>query len=179
MQTDPSGSALLPRSLTLRNGRMVTVRPICPDDKDALEAGFERLCSESRYTRFFGAVRDIPDSVLESSCHPLPEREVALVAISHEGPEPVMTGTARFVCNPSGDACEFAITVADDWHGLGLATQLMETLIAIAKAKGLQRMEGSVLSANTPMRGLAKRLGFTEAACPGDYSVRTLSLTLS
>jgi hypothetical protein len=39
-------------------------------------------------------------------------------------------------------------------------------------------MEGFVLSENMGMRRLAGRLGFTDARCPGDATLRVVSLDL-
>jgi RimJ/RimL family protein N-acetyltransferase len=80
---------------------------------------------------------------------------------------------------PGSDTCEFAVTVADDWHGLGLASRLLRTLIASATARGLHCMEGYVLAANTPMRRLATRLGFVDRRCPDDATLRVMSMSLA
>src|SRR5258705_9384095 len=171
MRDDNPRDEPLPLAVTLRNGRNATVRPICPEDKEEFEAAFERLCAEARYTRFFAAVRTLSEKILDSAIHPAPDREVALVALSNEGSRQIIIGGARYVSAPGSDTCEFAVTVADDWHGLGLARRLMETLIEIARARGLHRMEGFVLPANSGMRGLATRLGFADAQCPEDRTL--------
>ena len=41
------------RTVTLRDGTRVRLRPIQPDDKHLLVRGFERLSEDSRYRRFF------------------------------------------------------------------------------------------------------------------------------
>lgn len=174
---DPNG-CVAPRRLTLRDGRTVIVRTIQPEDKDMLDKAFEKLCKEARYTRFFTTVRAVPADILHPTA-PGPEgHAVALVALYEEGSRQVMTGGARYVTDAITGTCEFAVTVADDWRGLGLARQLMETLIDIARARGIRQMEGSVLSSNTPMLRLAARLGFKAAPYPNDYTLRVISLDL-
>jgi hypothetical protein len=142
MRDDHQRDALRPHAVTLRNGRSATVRPICPEDKDELEAAFGRLCAEARYTRFFTAVHTLPEKTLDSATHPAPDREVALVALSDEGSRQIIIGGARYVSAPGSDSCEFAVTVADDW------------------------------------RGLAARLGFADAQCPEDRTLRVVTLEL-
>ncbi|WP_266181353.1 GNAT family N-acetyltransferase [Dyella humicola] len=178
MENDEKKADFHPLSVTLRNGRSVLVRTIRPDDLDEIKAAFDRLCSEARYTRFFTAVRAVPENIVDSTVSPAPERCIALIALSGEDPREIAVGGARCVTAPGTDICEFAVTVADDWHGLGLARRLMESLIGLARSQGFKRMEGYVLSTNASMRGLAKRLGFTDAPCPGDYTLRALSLRL-
>jgi RimJ/RimL family protein N-acetyltransferase len=176
--SSPPTSSGLPLTATLRNGQQVTVREISPDDKDELVAAFGRLSMDSRYTRFFSPMRQIPEQMLNAMSDPSPERELALVAVSAEGEGHTIIGGARYVLTPGADSCEFAVTVADDRQGLGLARLLMQTLIDHAKARGLRRMEGFVLSTNSGMRGLARRLGFTDASCPDDATLRVVTLGL-
>jgi RimJ/RimL family protein N-acetyltransferase len=85
---------------------------------------------------------------------------------------------ARYGSTPGSDACEFAVTLDDGWHGLGLARHAMEALIAIARGRGFGRMEGYVLPSNDAMRGLARRLGFVDRTCPDDPTLRLVTLDL-
>ena len=64
-------------------------------------------------------------------------------------------------CHSDLRTCEFGIAVAGDWCELGLASCLMQELIRSARARGLKGMEGFILTANTPVRNLAKRPGST------------------
>jgi acetyltransferase len=70
-------------------------------------------------------------------------------------------GVARYVKYPDGPHCEFALAVADAWHGKGVGTVLMQALMANARSVGLESMEGFLLSTNQPMLKLARFLGFS------------------
>jgi len=89
-----------------------------------------------------------------------------------------IVGSAIAVVLGDGTSCEFAITVASPFGGVGLATALMTALIDEAKRRGLKEMEGFVLSNNQAMLRLAKRLGFKIASEPGDPTVRHCRMTL-
>ena len=52
------------RTVTLRDGARVTLRPIAPEDQVPLAAAFERLGDESRYRRFCTGPCGHPASVL-------------------------------------------------------------------------------------------------------------------
>ena len=89
------------------------------------------------------------------------EREMALVAVTGEHtPEAAIIGVARYISNPDGQSCEFALTIADDWQKMGIGGQLMERLMNVARDRGLEIMEGDVLSHNNKMLRLCKKLGF-------------------
>jgi RimJ/RimL family protein N-acetyltransferase len=174
----PTGMTL-PTLAQLRDGREVMLREIQAQDKEAMLAAFHRLSADSRYTRFMMSLRELAPATLEAATHPVPGREFALVAVSGEGGAESIVAGARYVGAPGSDACEFAVTVADDWHGLGLASRLLGILIAHATAQGLRCMEGYVLTVNTPMRRLAKRLGFVDRPCHDDATLRVVNLSLA
>lgn len=165
--------------VTLRDGRALLLREIGAQDADEIVEAFERLSAESRYTRFMIPLRELSPRMLAAATHPVPGRDLAVVAISFDGEDEDIVGGARYVGATGSDSCEFAVTVADDWHGLGLARRLMEILIANARERGLRCMEGYVLAVNTPMRRLARRLGFSDRQCPDDAALRLVSLSLS
>ena len=100
----------------------------------------------------------LPAKFLERATHPERERELQLVAVAGDGTQEKIIGGTRYAALADAGDCEFAVAIVDEWHGLGLARPLLETLMRIARARGFQRMEGYVLATNTRMLGLAKRL---------------------
>ncbi|WP_427308903.1 N-acetyltransferase family protein [Cupriavidus sp. H39] len=178
MQDRTPATAFAPFNVTLRDGREVLVREIGDYDKAGLLVAFNRLSADARYTRFMAAMRQLPEAMLEQATHPSPEREFALVAIATENDTRTIVGGARYAAAPGSDLCEFAVTVSDNWHGLGLASELMRGLVDVATRRGYRHMEGYVLSSNTSMRRLAKHLGFADTPCPDDATLRVVTLTL-
>ena len=53
-----------------------------------------------------------------------------------------------------------AVVVADDFNGKGLGSRLMESIMDVARDKGLAEIEGLVLASNAGMLKLMKSLGF-------------------
>jgi GNAT superfamily N-acetyltransferase len=177
MQDDAPPRTTLPRMVTLRDGRQVMLREVQAQDKAGMLAAFHRLSADSRYSRFMMSMRELPEAMLERATHPVAGREFALVAVSAGGGADNIVGGARCAGAPGSDSCEFAVTVDDAWHGIGLARRLLEALIETARAHGWRSMEGYVLSVNTPMRRLARSLGFVDRQCPGDATLRVMSLS--
>jgi L-amino acid N-acyltransferase YncA len=167
-----------PITITLRDGRRVVLRAISPDDREAFLAAFNRLSSDARISRFMAPLKELPGKMLEHAVHPAPGREVALVVIADEGSCNAIVAAARYYVEPGDTTCEFAITVADDWHRVGLASRLMKELIEMARAQGLKRMEGFVLAKNTPMLKLARRLGFEVGSSIEGPTVKLVRLDL-
>lgn len=135
------------------------IRPIRPEDAGIESAFVDGLSDRSRHMRFFSQARSLSPTMLARFTQVDYERELALIALPADAPAP-MIGVARYSPNPDGESCEFAVTVADAWHGRGVGTLLMARLIEAAKATGYRRMTGSVLAANSGMLRLARELGF-------------------
>jgi len=153
--------------VTLRGGRRVALRSIRPDDREVLQAAFGRLSGEARYMRFMATMKELSPAMLERAVHPVAGRDLALVALADpaaKGADGSIVAGARYIAGEDLRSCEFAIAVTDEWCGAGLASRLMQELIRSARARGLKSMEGFILSGNTPMRKLAKRLGFQVTA---------------
>jgi acyl carrier protein len=149
-------------------GIPVAVRPIRPEDMP-LEADFvRRLSRESRYQRFMLTLHELSPAKLNYLTDVDQVRHVALVATVDRGGRQALAGVARYVVDPAGTGCEFAIAVDDDWHGSGLAGILMHSLIDIARFRGLATMEGIVIATNLGMLRFVRQLGFRLQRDPGD-----------
>jgi acetyltransferase len=106
------------------------------------------------------------------------DREMAFIAVTRDEGREVQIGVARYVEDASGESCEFAVVVADAYQGKGLGSQLMGALIETARARGLRRMEGEVLSENAGMLTMVRHLGFGEHPHPEDPNLRLVRLDL-
>ena len=149
------------------------LRAIVPADAPEIVQAFERLSSESRYNRFMQHKKQIDGAALDRGVHPRPGRDFAFVATIPAADGIDIVGAAQYV--PAGEGndktCEFAITVAEDWRGTGLATQLLASLVRRARRDGYQTMEGWVLAENTAMLALARKRQFKTEAVPGGASL--------
>ncbi len=160
MAIHPYPSDLISYFHTTEEKRLI-IRPIRPEDA-AIEQDFvRRLSPESRYFRFMQTVSELSPQMLVRFTQIDYDREMALIAVDEDdsGNER-QVAVARYAMDPDGNACEFALTVADEWQGHGIGYHLMEKLMAVAHARGLDSMHGDVLATNAHMLGLMERLGF-------------------
>ena len=144
----------------LRDGAVINVRPIRPEDAELERAFVAGLSEESRYFRFFYRLHELTPAMLARFTQIDYDRELALVAVADTGGVPSFVGVARYITNPDQESAEFAVVVADAWHGRGVARVLMERLIGCAQRRGLRRMEGAVLKNNHNMLKFTAALGF-------------------
>ena len=80
-----------------------------------------------------------------------PETGIGIVATVPAADGIDIVGSAIAVFAADRTSCEFAITVASEFGGAGLATALMTALIDEARRRGLKEMEGFVLTQNQSM----------------------------
>jgi acetyltransferase len=155
----------------LADGTDITIRPIRPEDAD-LEIRFvHELSEESKYFRFMNSVQELTETMLVRFTQIDYSREMALVAITAEQEKEIELGVARYVINPDGASCEFALVIADNMQGKGLGQKLMVVLMEAARARGLSTIEGEVLSNNHRMLKLMTRLGFAIKASNEDPGI--------
>ena len=143
----------------LRDGRMLEIRALRPDDRQGLLAAVDHASAQSRYRRFFGAKRHFTDKEIAFFLDVDFTNHVALVATADDNGERVIVGGARYVVTRPGQA-EIAFTVVDQYQGQGIGAVLMRHLIGIARRSELAELTAEVLPDNAPMLKLFERCGF-------------------
>jgi len=159
-----------PRRVRLRDGREVTLREIRETDETEILEAFERLSDESRYARFMQHKKRIDPAALERGLHPRAGLDFVLVATTPATDGIDIVGAAQYLPSQSTGtrACEFAVTVAEDWRRNGLATVLISRLVRRARRDGYEAIEGRVLASNLPMLALAHDLRFDVEQAAGE-----------
>jgi len=145
----------------LKDGTEVILRPIRPED-EPIELEFIRgLSPETSRFRFFQVIKDLPHEALVRFCNIDYDREMAFIAETREGERRVEIGVARLILEPNKKQGEFAVVVADKYHGKGLGLKLVDMLIEVAREKDVESIYGLVMAENIRMIRLCEKLGFT------------------
>jgi GNAT superfamily N-acetyltransferase len=143
-------------NLRLRNGTLLDIRPIRPDDKGLLAAGLRLLSDETRHARFLAPKPRLSAGELRYLTEVDGQDHVALVAVEAERPTHI-AGVGRFVRDGARpDTAEFAVVVGDAYQRQGLGRALGEALAVEAKARGIHRFTAITLSENV---GVQKLIG--------------------
>jgi RimJ/RimL family protein N-acetyltransferase len=146
------------RTVTLRDGSRVLVRPIAPGDKPAMRIAFRRLSAHSRELRFLAYKKRLTNADLAYFSEVDHSDHEALVAVDARNGD--IVGIARYVRLPGdGHAAEPAVMVVDDWQGRGVGTVLMRRLADRAQDEGIRRFEAQALSENHRVIELFKKIG--------------------
>ncbi len=138
----------------------IRVRPIRPEDALLLSDMFHALSPMSVYYRFFGPMRELPPSMLARFTQIDYDREIAMVAVTDAPEGEKMLGVARVIIEHNLKRAEFSVLVRDALHGKGIGATLLNRCLSIAQTRNIETVWGMVLSDNTKMLALGRKLGF-------------------
>ncbi|HVX22150.1 MAG TPA: GNAT family N-acetyltransferase [Acidimicrobiales bacterium] len=138
--------AELERDVRTADGSAYRVRPIRPDDAERLVAFHRGLSSRSTYFRFFRFHPTLTADEVDRFTHVDYRDRLALVA-ERDGR---LLGVGRFDRTAAGTA-EVAFVVTDAYQHHGIATCLLDGLIAAALPRGIEVFTAEVLAENTDM----------------------------
>jgi RimJ/RimL family protein N-acetyltransferase len=164
----------------LGDGRRVNIRPIQADDGERLQAHHERLSPQSRYRRFLGTKPRLTQADTRYLAQIDGCDHFALVATAEvQGAEGPFVGVARFVrVSDHPDTAEFAIVIADDYQGNGLARELLRRLAAAATRRGIRHFRAAMLADNVAIRRLMVELAVGEVKTLRSGSILELEIEL-
>ena len=151
--------------LLLRDGSMVKVRAIQPDDEERLRAFHARLSPDSIILRFFRVVPELPEEDAYRFTHLDYARRMALVAttpIGRDEGDETIRAVVRYERTEPGVA-EVAFVVEDAWQGKGIATALLHRLATYARAHGLTTFVAVTMASNVRMLDVFRHAGYPHA----------------
>jgi len=153
----------LERKITLRNGSIVHIRPILPDDAPRLQEFHGRLSGDTAYQRFFAIVKRLPPDWARVLATVDYRRRLALVVETPGSSEPELIAVGRYDATGEPDTVEVAFVVLDSWQNRGLGTILFDEILRAAAARSYRRFRAYVLSENRRMLDLITRFTRVES----------------
>jgi acyl-CoA synthetase (NDP forming)/RimJ/RimL family protein N-acetyltransferase len=142
--------------VVLLDGRAAHLRPIRPDDADALVDFYDnRVSNESKYLRFFAPYPHLSDRDVEYFTHVDHVQRVAFVVTVGEA----IIGIGRYDAM-SKDEAEVAFLISDAHQGRGLGQLLLEHLAQAGRENGLKKFVAEVLPENGRMVQVFRDAGY-------------------
>lgn len=164
------------RSLTLKEGAVIPVRPVRPEDEALFLAFFARVTNEDLRLRFFQSVKHFSHEFVARLTQLDYARSIALIAVHPDNGE--MLGVVRLHADANYEHGEYSVLVRSDQKGHGIGWQLMRIMIEYGRWLGLKTIDGQVLRENHNMLSMCRHLGFKVTVDPDDPTLAHVRLPL-
>jgi acetyl coenzyme A synthetase (ADP forming)-like protein len=161
--------------ILLRDGSSLHLRPIKPDDVNALLEFHKRLSPRSVYFRYFSPLPELGEDRARVLANVDYNDTFALVG--ELGGR--LVGVARYYRDQkTHDRAEVAFLIEDALQGRGIATRMLERLAEIAREKAITTFDAYVLGDNRKMMDVFMHTGFAvERRLDGGVFQVTFSIT--
>ena len=175
-----------PRTLELKDGTKVHIRPIEPSDEPLLHEAVASMSERSVYFRFFTPLKRMPDAMAHrlavvdykdrfavvATINRLPKGGLpprgAGVAVPDPARPPAgrerILGVARYDRAAGTEAAETAVAVVDEFQHRGLGSALLTILARVARDNGIKTFSLIVLPENQQMLALLRKMGWIHQA---------------
>lgn len=139
------------RTLELKNGHNIWIRPLLPSDEFAYRHFFYSLKDETIYRRFFFPMELFTHEVAQNHWASLDYRKnMTLIGLVQKGGHQEIIAMGSYA-EAEGKSAEVAFVVREDYQGMGIASHFLEDLEKIAVQNGYKRFGASVLKGNSAM----------------------------
>lgn len=161
----------------LKDGRGIFVRPVRPEDEHLYPEFFQHVSPEDVRLRFFSAMKELSHAFIARLTQLDYARAMGFIAIEETTGK--MLGVVRLHADADFASAEYAVLVRSDLKGLGLGWMLMQMIIEYGRAEGVRAIRGQVLSRNTTMLEMCRRLGFDIKPDPQNSDISLVVLPLA
>ena len=146
--------------VTIGEDVLVSIRPIRMSDADNPESLREQFSTKSILQRFLGYVPIASPKVIKALTDIDYKCKLALITETISSEDSEIIAITRIACECEEKA-EFAIIIADDWQGMGLASVMMDLMIRVTRDLNYKILFAYTFSDNKKMIGMFIRRGFT------------------
>lgn len=145
--------------LRLKDGRVVRMREVRPEDKPLFVRALRTARDQTVYHRFGTVKRRFSAEELRYLTELDGSNHYAIGATIRSAGAVRGVAVARFVRDPRDPSqAEAAVAVADDFQGVGLGRTLFMHLALAARSRGIARLVCPVLATNRASLALMRRL---------------------
>ncbi|MBN2578333.1 MAG: bifunctional acetate--CoA ligase family protein/GNAT family N-acetyltransferase [Pirellulales bacterium] len=144
----------------LKDETPVVLRPIKPEDEPMWHELLGSCSTQTLWFRFSYLFKQTTHEMATRYCFIDYDRELGIVAETEEEGQRKLIGVGRLVADMDHDAAEYAVLVADRWHGHGLGGLLTDYCCEVAKKWGVKRVVAETSKDNSRMIATFRNRGF-------------------
>ncbi len=145
-----------------KGGLKARVRPIKPSDESMIQDLFYNLSESSVYFRYFVPRKSMPHANLQQYVNVSEDEGLSLVVAIGPRENLKIIAESRYMLEPDKKFADVAFMVDEEFHGLGIATFLLNYMAEIAQERGIKGFKADILSSNSPMIAVFDRLPYVQ-----------------
>lgn len=159
--------------VTLDDGSKRFMRPLKLTDESLLRDMFYKLSDQSVHNRFFHAIKAMPHEKLQEFLRVDYDADMALVVLTDASESAELVGICHYSKDPRTNIAETAFLVRDDCQDNNMGTIMLQTLIEVARERGIAGFTAEVLTSNSRMMRVFHKSGHLVESEPdeGEYRV--------
>ncbi|MBF0192979.1 MAG: GNAT family N-acetyltransferase [Magnetococcales bacterium] len=139
-----------------------TLRPLRASDERILQEFFYSHTQETLLMRYNYGINRMSREKAYSLVNVDQTSDLALCIVRRKGPKERIHGVGRYYYVKEGNFGEVAFVVRESSRQNGIAFELLQNIVAIAKLRKLSRLVALVKAGNKPMLKVLKKNGFTK-----------------
>jgi GNAT superfamily N-acetyltransferase len=145
------------QEIILNCGDKIILRPVGPQDKEALRSFFNRLSEDTRFLRYQYHKNEMSEQELNDFCAIDYDNSMALVAEKGMYGQRCIIGVGGYYRLNNDHTAEVAFVVQDDEQRKGIGTQLLKHLAFHARSNDIEYFVGEVLRENGKMLSIFRK----------------------
>ena len=143
--------------MTLKNGKIIAVRPLVPSDELSYRNFYYSLKEETVYYRFFQKIRIFSHAMAQEHWATVDyKKNISVIGLIEQKGHKDIMAIASYA-EAENNRAEVAFVVHDDFQGMGIASFLLEIMEKIAKKNNYKGFSAIVLPDNRSMIHVFKK----------------------
>ncbi len=146
---------------TFKNETEIRFRAIRPSDEEEMRRLFYRFSERSVYYRYFTPISAMPHAKMQEYVNIDYNRFMSIVGLEEDVEKGRIIAEARYAKLHVRPYADVAFIVDEAYHGMGIASFMLQMLIRVAKERGIMGFTASVLGSNRSMMRVLEKSGLT------------------
>jgi GNAT superfamily N-acetyltransferase len=138
----------------------VHFRVIKPSDEEDMRNLFYRFSDRAVYYRYFSPIKTMPHTAMQEYVNVDYRHIMSIVGIIKESGIESIIAEGRYALSKDSPYADVAFIVDEKFQGSGIGSFLLETLIKIARKRGIEGFTADVLTENKPMLKVFEKVPF-------------------
>lgn len=145
---------------TTEKGVSLLFRPVKISDEPILKEFFYSLSDQSLWRRFMSRRMDVLHDMRQKFVVIDYTTEMVILACVEEEKKEKVVGMGQIIKFEDNHMADISFAVRDDYHNMGIGSELVKYLTILAQKDGLHGFTADVLSENKPMLHVLDKMGF-------------------